>query len=165
MADGNEELEIYNNVFFIPQGADVDLFLWTGRGNEWTRNAKIVNNIFYSEGTGKNSVGLKRQAVDDGTFIREPGVGKSTGIVFERNVLYGTFEGIPEDWRKMITDPKLTAPGTGASGFDSLSGYHLRSGSPCIGAGIPVTNNGGRDFWGNPLPARKNPSIGAHEAK
>jgi len=44
-----------------------------------------------------------------------------------------------------------------------LAAYQLREGSPCLGAGIPVEDNGGRDFWGNGLPDDEKPSIGAWE--
>jgi hypothetical protein len=106
---------------------------------------------------------VRRKPVDDGTFVTRPGIGGSTNIVFEHNVLYGNFQGIPDAWRKMIADPKLAASGTGGDGLDSLDGYKLRADSPCIGAGQPVKNNGGRDFWGRRLPEGKNPSIGAGE--
>ena len=49
------------------------------------------------------------------------------------------------------------------AGLDSLKGFMLRSGSPASGAGLPVSFDGGRDFWGNRLPAGLLPSIGAHE--
>ena len=63
----------------------------------------------------------------------------------------------------MRMDPLLKAPGTGKDGFESVYGYQLRDGSPCIGAGVRIEDNGGRDFWGNPVPPDTNPSIGAYE--
>jgi hypothetical protein len=163
MADGNENIQIYNNVFFIGEGSDVQLFLWTVDGGKGTRNAQIANNIFYAVGTGRNARGVRRRP--DGTFATEPGFGASTEIIFERNVLYGNFQDVPNEWRRMMTDPKLVSPGAGGNGLDSLEGYKLRPDSPCIGAGLPVKNNGGRDFWGNPAPEEQNPSIGAHERR
>ena len=56
----------------------------------------------------------------------------------------------------------LVRPGSGRIGIDSLEGYKLKDSSPCISAGIPIANNGGRDFWGNKLPEDKNPDIGTH---
>jgi hypothetical protein len=44
-----------------------------------------------------------------------------------------------------------------------LSGYELQPASPAIDAGTTVENNGGRDFWGNPL-YNGTPDIGAYEA-
>lgn len=63
----------------------------------------------------------------------------------------------------MLQDPMLVQPGRGQAGFGALEGYKLRAASPCIGAGVEVKNHGGRDFWGNPVPAGRNPAIGAHE--
>ena len=165
MADANENIRIYNNVFYTGKHLDVHLFLWTGRGSTWTRNAHIFNNIFYVAGTGRNSSGEKRKPapLDDGHFISKPGFGGSKDIVFEHNMLYGNFVEIPDEWKQMMGDPKLVSPGTGGRGLDSLDGYKLRKDSPCIGAGLPVENNGGRDFWGDKVPAGKNPAIGAYE--
>jgi len=56
---------------------------------------------------------------------------------------------------------ELASPGTGREGLASLAGYMLRPGSPCLGAGIPIAGNGGRDFWGNPVALP--PAIGVHE--
>ena len=55
---------------------------------------------------------------DDGTFITKPGFGGTKNVLFEKNLLYGRFEGIPEEWRGMIVDPLLMAPGTGGMGLD-----------------------------------------------
>jgi hypothetical protein len=57
----------------------------------------------------------------------------------------------------------LVDPGNGKLGFDSLEGYKLKDGSPCIGAGVPIKDNGGRDFWGNKIPEGKNPDVGVHQ--
>ena len=163
MAGPIRDIEIYNNVFYVGRDLDVHLFLWTG--SPWPSNARIFNNIFYADGMGRNNAGLRKKPVDDGTHITEPGFGPSTNVVFEHNVLYGHFSDIPDEWKTMMADPMLAAPGTGREGFASLEGYKLRPKSPCIGAGIPVKNSGGRDFWGNVVSEGKNPSIGAHEPR
>ena len=163
MAGSNEDVRIYNNVFYVGPGIDIDLFLWTSGPGGWTRRAHIANNIFYIAGVGRNSSGEKRKPINDGTHISQPGFGGASDILFERNILHGNFEGVPEAWKKMLADPKLVAPGSGKDGFDSAGGYKLRDGSPGIGAGTPVPDIGGRDFWGNRLPAGTNPAIGAHE--
>ncbi|MDN5204324.1 hypothetical protein QQ008_23230 [Fulvivirgaceae bacterium BMA10] len=59
-------------------------------------------------------------------------------------------------------------PGSGGQDIDwsnypnILIGYHLQPTSPCINTGQIITNNGGRDFWGNAL-YNGTPDIGAHE--
>jgi hypothetical protein len=50
-----------------------------------------------------------------------------------------------------------------AAGFETLKGFRLKKESPCIRAGIPISNNGGRDLFGNLLPWAVPPSIGVHE--
>jgi len=44
-----------------------------------------------------------------------------------------------------------------------LKAYKLQPDSPCLKAGTPIENNGGRDFWGNPVPQDDRPTIGACE--
>jgi hypothetical protein len=58
--------------------------------------------------------------------------------------------------------PMLVEPGSGSDGLNSLEGYQLKAGSPCIGAGKRVAETGVLDFWGHPVPTAE-PSIGAHE--
>ena len=53
-------------------------------------------------------------------------------------------------------------PGSGAGGFDSLAGYKLRPGVP-FARGLLVPNNGGRDFFGNPVSAHEPPLPGVFE--
>jgi len=166
MAGENENISIYNNVFFTPKDSDVQIFLWSPNGAKWTHDAHIFNNIFYTAGTMSNSIGLKRKRLGDGTFLAESGAGGSRNIVFERNVLYGTFDdSIPGAWRTMVLDPMLESPGSGGNGLDSLEGYKLKRDSPLSGAGIPAKSSPAQDFWGNRIPEGKDPSIGAHEAQ
>lgn len=47
---------------------------------------------------------------------------------------------------------------------DRLAGYRLQSTSPAIDAGRAIEDNGGADFWGNPL-YHNAPDIGAHEVQ
>ena len=113
------------------------------------------------EGTGRNSYSLQR--LEDGTFVSKPGLGGARNVVFEHNILYGNFEDLPEGWSSHVGDPRLKAPGTGGDGLDSLQGYQILEDSPAVSAGLPVEENGGRDFWGNPVAAGENPAIGVHE--
>jgi hypothetical protein len=102
-------------------------------------------------------------AVDDGTFIKQPGVGRATKVVFQNNDFYGNFKDVPAAWMALRFDPLLKQPGSGAEGFDSLGGYQLQDGSKAFGAGVPIPASGGRDFWGNQVPEGKSPAIGAYE--
>jgi hypothetical protein len=157
------DIAIYNNLFYIGKGIDIDLFLWEGGREPWADNTTVSNNIFYADGTGRNSAAIKRQRVDNGTFIKQLGVGRATKIVFQNNDFYGNFKDVPAAWMVLRFDPLLKQPGSGAEGFDSLGGYQLQNGSKAFGAGVPIPASGGRDFWGNQVPEGKNPTIGAYE--
>ena len=160
-----KDIAIYNNTFYIGKDIDLDLFLWEGGGKDWADNTTVSNNVFYADGTGRNAAGLKRKPVDDGTFVTRPGVGGATRITFQNNLFYGNFKDVPTEWQALQFDPLLNKPGGGGAGLDSLRGYQLRSGSKSAGAGTPIEGNGGRDFWGNPVPVGKKPTIGAHEVQ
>jgi hypothetical protein len=158
-----EGTRIYNNVFYVGQDADVHLFEWTPGPSGWAIDTRICNNIFYVEGIGRNAYGISKKPVDDGVWITKPGFGGAKHVAFTNNVLFGRFEEIPEEWRTITSDPRLAAPGSGKEGFGSLAGYQLSERSPCIASGTPISDNGGRDFWGNLVPAGRDPSIGVHE--
>jgi len=155
-----EDARIYNNVFYVGKGLVVDLFLYTDYVG-WSDGIHVKNNIFYVEGEGRYSHGVSRN--DDGTYNVKPGFGRSKNNVFERNVFYGNHQNPPGDSKAITSDPMLIAPGSGKFGFDSLEGYKLKDGSPCIHAGIPIRQNGGRDFWGNQVPEGARPGIGAEQ--
>jgi len=151
---------IYNNVFFIGKELDIPLFLFTTY-NGWSDGVYVSNNIFYVEGKCRYSRGTSRHW--NGTYEDAPGFGQSTNIVFENNVYYGRHVNPPQDPKAITADPKLVNPGSGEFGLASLEGYKLKDGSPCIGAGKPIKDNGGRDFWGNKVPEGKRPDIGANQ--
>jgi hypothetical protein len=82
---------------------------------------------------------------------------------FENNCFYGGHpSNEPTDLHKVTTDPKLVLPGNGSIGLNTVNGYKLQLGSSCIDKGAVITNNGGKDFWGNTL-YKDLPDIGAHE--
>jgi len=64
-------------------------------------------------------------------------------------------------------DPKLADPGTATitdpAALAHQAAYKLTPDSPCIGTGIVIKDNGGRDFWGSPVPESGRPAVGACE--
>ena len=147
--DGNL---IYNNVFYIDYGTAVIEMRNDERDlkNLSKVGVPLRNNIFYATGDGHFQVTYKYPTLPD------PDPGKDR--LFRDNCYFGPWVGTgPNDpqWKANTYDPLFVAPGTGGIGLDSLKGYQLRAGSPCIGRGIAIPNNGGRDFWGNPLPDGK----------
>jgi hypothetical protein len=94
--------------------------------------------------------------------------------VFDYNVFYGQHPASePADAHKLTSDPLLIAPGTGSTSatnsvtlindMNSLGGYKLQAGSPCIDSGTNITSNGGFDFFGNSVPFNGVPDRGANE--
>ena len=57
----------------------------------------------------------------------------------------------------------FVAPGTGGTGLNTLGGYALKEGSPCIDAGLYLPEAGGMDFFRNLLADGKL-DVGAYEA-
>jgi len=90
--------------------------------------------------------------------------GKSRNTVFENNVFFGAHEPLPAAATTNTNQPALRQPGSGRDGFDSLSAYKLREANACL-AGRLVPDNGGRDFFGNPVPLDRPPCIGAAQSK
>jgi len=141
-----KDTHIYNNTVYV--GPDMDVHLirnwnWEGRPEKvWFRN-----NIFYVDGKA-------------GYFYD----GNEEKHIFENNVFYGNHVEPPADPRAITADPMLVDPGSGGTGLDSLHGYALDDESPCIRAAMPLPNNGGRDFWGTPVPAKHSPDVGADQS-
>uniref|UniRef100_UPI0037C61042 discoidin domain-containing protein n=1 Tax=Paenibacillus vietnamensis TaxID=2590547 RepID=UPI0037C61042 len=104
-------------------------------------NIKNYNNAYYSVG-------------DRGWNL--------TGQTFDYNAYFGGNTLVQDDANKVIGDPKFVNPGSGGIGMNTVGGYQLQSDSPLIGAGIRITDNGGRDYFGNPV-YNGAPDIGAHE--
>ncbi|KAJ5114229.1 pectin lyase fold/virulence factor [Penicillium angulare] len=68
----------------------------------------------------------------------------------------------PTDTAGIVGDPQFINPGTGKDTLDSVNGYVLLSGSPAIGTGNLISDNGGRDFWANIVSSHKSPNIGGY---
>ncbi|KAL4861141.1 hypothetical protein BDV12DRAFT_204316 [Aspergillus spectabilis] len=72
---------------------------------------------------------------------------------------------MPEDTAGSSGDPRFVHPGTGKNSLVSANGYKLLSGSPALHLGALVTDNGGRDFWGNKVSSEERPNIGAYNGR
>lgn len=155
-----KDVQIYNNVFFIGKELDIPVFLFTN-WDGWSQAVLAANNVFYVEGKARYAHGIGHNP--DGTYKDAASFGQSRNNVFESNIYYGGHLNPPADARAITGDPMLANPGTGRDGFSSLDGYKLKAGSPCIGAGKVMPQNGGRDFWGGKVSDTKPPCIGAQE--
>ena len=135
---------VYNNVFYLGSGKDAKMILFGDWGGYSQGPHYYYNNIFYADGTYNYDLG-------------------ASNYFFENNVFYGNHNSPPYDPNAITADPLLAGPGTGGSGLDSVDGYQLQAGSPCIGAGQLVSDNGGRDYWDNLVSDANAPDIGAHQ--
>ncbi|MBN1308518.1 MAG: right-handed parallel beta-helix repeat-containing protein [Chitinispirillaceae bacterium] len=147
-SDAAATAQVYNNVLYTNKSSST--LVSSSGGTAYLGKGKYVikNNIFYSKVSGP--------AVMDGATCS-----------FDYNCYYGV-TAVSEDAHKKTSDPKLVNPGNGGSGDTSgwaagtLDGYKLQSGSPCINAGVSISDNGKTDFWGCAL-YNGNPDIGVHE--
>ncbi len=61
---------------------------------------------------------------------------------------------LPRDLTKLPADPQQ---------LRTMPFFRLQPDSPCIGSGTVIADNGGQDFFSNPVPASSRPSLGVHE--
>lgn len=131
-ANGNVKLEMYNNTLYNPDRR-FDIRL--------PANSLVANNIFVGSGLTRFDTGR--------------------GITVDKNIYHG-FTGPAADVNAINANPLFASPGSGGDGLNSVDGYKLQAGSPAIGAGRVIANNGGRDYWGNAVSASAAPTIGAY---
>ena len=129
-----------------------------GGSSSGTREHYIYNNTFYCP---------SRTFLDDMTGPREvrnnlfvaPGGGlKVATAVYANNAYLGGIVPPAGETGSVLGDPRLVAGGRGQSSLD-VPGYRLLTGSPLLGAGVVVADDGGRDFFGNPTSGAS--SVGA----
>jgi hypothetical protein len=101
--------------------------------------------------------------------------GDFTGASFDRNNYHNTWHagaGLTQpavrlDVNPVLSDPQLLIPPDeafreyNAATINSIPFFILHPGSPAIRSGKRIAGNGGKDYWGNVLPADENPNIGA----
>ena len=138
--------KIYNNTIYTRRGMTVLAVQLAYYRGDHPINTHFYNNIFYADGRF--------------TYLTEG----SHNTIFENNIFYGNNSPRPSDPRVITSDPLLLDPGAGRTGRDSLRGYMLRPNSPAIRSGKTIPNNGGRDFWGNIVPAATPCTRGAYES-
>lgn len=129
--------QFYNNTVY--QGAENNAPITNSAPN--ASNLVFSNNIIYKLGDG----------------------GYAGGSTWTHNLFYGDHPASePADPSKITSDPLLVAPGGGGNGRSTAAAYQLAAGSPAIGTGTLITNNGGQDFFGNTVSATAAPDYGAY---
>jgi hypothetical protein len=146
IAGPSTNMKIYNNTLYLPPGSTTSPVVaqaWNG-GNPVS--SYFYNNIFYLMGSGPWT-----------------GLNLFTALTFDYNTFYGVHaSGEPSDAHKLTTDPLLVNPGSGGVGRNTVDGYKLRTGSPALGTGVLMANNGGLDYWGNAVSNSAAPNRGAY---
>ena len=125
-------------------------------------NARFYNNVVYSP-TAAFMLGAFPSVPI--TFTNNIFSARPEGAVIidsagtYNNNVYQNISSVPaSDARAVVGDPKFKDPtGTGSAGF------HLACGSPALGKGVFIPNNGGRDFFGRAIPNNQIPNIGADQ--
>ncbi|MBA7646672.1 hypothetical protein ES703_54438 [subsurface metagenome] len=157
---GMSDCQIYNNTIYNNKGAAIAF------GGLDVPGIVIRNNIFIFAGE-LISGDSKRGRFENNIYWP----------VDERDLIFDGHKSVDE-WAKATgqekigdtivgkyVDPKLVMPGTAAltdpTKLATLKAYRLRADLPCIGAGLPIKDNGGRDFWGNKILKGQKPTIGA----
>ena len=142
---GSRRTSVYNNTIYVGANQSLPLI----RCGEWVKGSPseftFANNLFIVEGSV--------------TYELD----KGKGYLFDHNAFIGKHEKQPTDRMAITAKAPVIAPGTGKDGFTSLGGYRLRPGAPWK-RGISIGDNGGRDFFGKPLPKDQAPSVGATQS-
>jgi len=134
--------KVYNNIFYVGPHLDVWAMRFTHGG--CMGDSSFYNNIWYVDGRV--------------SWLFED----FTNYYFSNNLFYGNCVDPPTNYSGLTSNPMFVNPGSGGYGLDSVSGYMLQGGSPCLEAGQKIRFNGGRDYWGNEL-GDGSPDIGAHQ--
>jgi hypothetical protein len=161
--EGMSDAEIYNNTIFNAEGPAVGFNEGKAPGMRFRNNIFISGTELITGGAQKGIfegnvywlLGGKAFIVDGFKSLEEWSA--TTGQERSGSATIGR-------WR----DPRLIHPGeancTKPEELARIKEYRLESDSPCIGMGIPIDHNGGRDFWGNWVPAKARPTVGAYQA-
>lgn len=137
---GIDGAAFYNNTIYIGPGISQTVI---NENNANKRNIAFKNNIVLKEGAGTASLNLRSGAV----------------VLAGNN--FTNVSGSSADTTAVKGDPRLLARGT-ATSIDAALGYRLHQSSPLLGSGMSIPNNGGKDFFGNPVPATGAVSVGAY---
>ena len=131
-----------------------------------TNSAHVYNNVLYTT----RGEGFRFRDIP-GTFysnniIHTPSAVYPTKPLFSNNCYFGHTPEVT-DHRKLIADPLFVGPipVTAGDGYTAANAnpFMIQGISPCVNAGETIADNGGEDFWGNPLYAGGAADIGMHE--
>lgn len=143
-SDPQNKMFVYNNDFYLGEGYDSYIT------NNWDGisvnpdNFKFMNNVIYSNAASKGWHNNLMGTVENNAY------GGTDNNVVRHDDNKAVF----------VTSADFQGIGTGGLGIGNISGYKLRENSRCKNAGIIISNNGGRDYWGNKVSLVDSPNIG-----
>lgn len=142
---GAKGTHIYNNTFVLGPHQDLPMMLFTEWNGGKAKDSKFSNNLFIVEKGGRATYKF----------------GESSGNVFENNLFAGKHEGLPKGVAASSV-PEFLSGVKPAPGFDSVKSLKPPGGAE-FPRGILIKYNGGRDFFGRPVPSDRPPAVGAIE--
>ncbi len=134
---------IYNNVIYVGPHQELPLLdfdNWKG----YPHHNSFFNNIFYVDGKV--------------TYLWT----SSTENLFDSNVYFGNHVSPPKDDHAITDKPPLVKPGGGGDGMKTLAVYQWIKGAK-VPVGKSIPDNGGRDFFGHPLPTSRPVDVGVEQ--
>lgn len=149
-------------------------------GTQTPAGTQIYNNTF----TYTSALGAPQRFQVLGNYPNQPQVGEllfannivynanSAGYVaapnatFTHNLFFGNHPASePAEGDKLTANPGFVrSPSTATPGMRGAADLSLTVGSPALASGTVIADNGGRDFFGNIVPA-SGPSVGAFDGK
>lgn len=136
-----------------------------GGSSSGTGKHYIYNNTFYCPSRVFLDDMTGPREVRNNLFVAPGGVLKPAAAVYANNAYFGGIVPPSGETGSVLGDPRLVVGGSGQTTLD-VPGYRLASGSPLIGAGVRINDDGGRDFFGNPTSGAGSvgvPNIGAYQ--
>lgn len=136
---------VYNNTIYSTAPQSDRMILLNANCNP---EVNFMNNIFYID--------------KDRVITSAPGNWSVSHNLFYGSSMAKSNAMQRADENPIIADPMFTDIDGVGNGFETADGFMLKNGSPAIGAGTIVADNGGFDFWGNDVSAADKPNIGAY---
>ncbi len=127
----------------------------------------VYNNVFYSNLQEGFKVKDKQASYYYNNIFDVPAAIYPSLPTFSNNAYHRHTPDVNDPY-KVVANPQFVGPvptGAGADGYlaANTDKFKLQSTSPLINHGRTIANNGGRDFWNNPLYAGGYADIGMHE--
>ena len=135
---------------------------WPSQGSVVDGTEQIYNNVFY-EPIGRAAEFCEKEYTPRNVFNNifvNIGMNSVSGA---NNCFFGGSGGSTANGN-IMGDPKFAGPaGSAGAGLASAAVYKLQAGSPCIGKGKLISDNGSKDYFGDALPANGPIDIGIHQ--